>query len=384
MMPSTASRTETQLLIEAFDSFARISSSLEGAYRELQEKVFRLSSELEQTNYYLKAVLQSLPCGVMVISRQQSITMMNPRALQLFGVAHVQLPFPLPTFLELFGPGRQAGELLEGTGGPVEIRIPSEPERRISCFSSEMRNGERVVVLQDVTELRELELQMQKTQRLAAMAEMALEVAHEIRNPLGSLELFASLLREPCLSVQEREHYLNQMQIGIRSLNSVLTNMLAFSRQPEPRKEPVAAGQMVREIVTFMKPLLEQRGIQVTLSLRDRLEILADREMLRQLFTNLITNALQALPRGGKLRIRSRSFRKSVRIILRDTGIGIPEDLQEQIFDPGFTTNPRGNGLGLSIVQRIVSVHGGRISVKSRPGWGTEFTLRFPALGRES
>jgi two-component system sensor histidine kinase FlrB len=241
-----------------------------------------------------------------------------------------------------------------------------------------MRNNERVLVVQDVTEVRRLEREIQVAERTAAKGEMALEVAHEIRNPLGALELFGSLLAEEDLTEQERGQYLTNLQIGIRSLNTVLTNMLCFSRNPVPSKKVVRVGEVVESTLALMQPLMAQRGINLEVECRDEDPAYLDPEILRQILNNLVTNALQALPQGGKLQVGSSSNGISVSVSVRDDGTGIPETQQDLIFDSGFTTNENGHGLGLAIVQRFVEALGGSIKMQSEENWGTQFVLTFP------
>src|SRR5690606_22327795 len=194
------------------------------------------------------------------------------------------------------------------------------------------------------------------------------ELAHEIRNPLGALELFASLLNADDLSREDRARYLSNIQIGVRSLNTVLTNMLTFSRSSSDDRQVVSPQEIIVEIVEFMDPLLKQGGIRASCPAEGGCYIEVDREMFRQVLTNLVTSALRALPAGGSLNLHTFRGEESVHLRIRDDGIGIPEKYHNVIFDAGFTTNSDGNGLGLAIVSRFMESHGGKISVKSRPG----------------
>jgi signal transduction histidine kinase len=372
--------SETELLLEAFNSFTEISTSLENAYQELQRRVRQLSLELEEKNAYLSSLLESLPCGVMVVDKEGWVITMNHNCRVLMALKERTLPMSLCGILECSGLTLSVEEVLGLTQEARDIAVgsPDAGVRVLSCSSSLMKQGSRVVVLQDVTGIRNLEKRMQESERLAAMGELAVEVAHEIRNPLGGLELFASLLREPDLTKQEREQYLDNIRIGIRSLNTILSNMLSFSRQPEPVMAPVRVDEVLHEIGSFMRPLLKQREIALREEYRDRRAILADREMLRQVFTNLLLNALEALPRGGRIQLGTINRRNAVAVRIKDNGIGIPEEFREVVFTPRFTTTRKGNGLGLAIVQRIVEVHRGRIQLRSERGRGTEFILTFP------
>ncbi len=370
----------TQALLQAFSSLAQVSNSMERAYSDLQRKVKRLSRQLEDNNRYLSSLLQSLPCGILVM-KDNVVSTLNKQAKSLLFLSDVA---PLCRWRQLLEGNPYAEKLavmFRSEMKPGEISVGGDDPKMLSFSWAHMSDRERVLVIQDVTEIRALEKQMHKSQELAAMGEMAVELAHEIRNPLAGLELFASLLREEGLPTEEHQRYLDNVQIGIRSLNTVVTNMLCFSGEPVPRKEPVVLAQLLEEIATVMAVLVKQRGIILLDDYQDRREVMADREMLRQVFTNLILNAMQALPEGGRIELRTTSRQKQVAVVIRDNGIGIPEELRKVIFETRFTTNPKGQGLGLAIVKRIIKVHEGHIELKTHKDWGTQFTLIFP-VGR--
>jgi len=377
MNATQTTENQSTLLLEAFSSFTEASTSLERAYLELLEKVKHLSGQLERSNYYLSTVLQSLPCGVLVVNDEKNVTMLNRVAIDLFRVTETETPFPLTELLKDAAFSDRASSLGEAAADLTEITLSSSG-RTLQCLWSRMRNNERVLVVQDVTQVRHLERKIQVAERTAARGEMALEVAHEIRNPLAALELFGSLLAEENLTEEERDQYLTNLQIGIRSLNTVLTNMLCFSRNPEPTNKVVKVGEIVESALALMEPLMLQRGIDLEVECRDEQAAYLDPEMLRQIVNNLVTNALQALPEGGELKVRTYSDEDTVSISVRDDGVGIPGSQQDLIFDSGFTTNEHGSGLGLAIVQRFVEAQGGSIQMKSKENWGTRFVLSFP------
>lgn len=370
-------KKDTQALLQAFSSLAQVSNSMERAYSDLQRKVKRLSRQLEDSNRYLSSLLQSLPCGILVM-KDDVVGTLNKQAKSLLSLSDVSPPCRWMQLLEGNPYAEKLAVMFRSGMKPGELSVGDDDPKILSFSWAHMSNRERVLVIQDVTEIRALEKQMHKSQELTAMGEMAVELAHEIRNPLAGLELFASLLREEGLPTEERQRYLDNVQIGIRSLNTVVTNMLCFSGKPAPRKEPVVLAQLLEEIATVMAVLVKQRGILLLDDYQDRREVMADREMLRQVFTNLMLNAMQALPEGGRIELRTASRRNQVAVTIRDNGIGIPEELQKVIFEPRFTTNPKGQGLGLSIVKRIMKVHEGHIELKTHKGWGTQFILIFP------
>ena len=365
---------EAQLLLQAaFSSFTQASGVLEQSYSELLEKVHLLSGELEQTNYYLSSVLESLPCGVVVLGSDGRVTAANPTARRLLSLSTASTPCDLEALLTASYYENELRAFFLSEVEPRELSLEREQGERsmLTCAWSAMRNRERVVVIQDVTEVKRLQDQMRETERLAAMGEMAVELAHEIRNPLSSLELFASLLREDDASAQERGGYLDNLQIGIRSLNTILSNMLCFSRNPVPSREPIVISGLLAEVFSFLGPLLERRKIEVVWDKADCRTLELDPEMMHQVFTNLALNALQALPEGGRIYLRTSDAQDGVTVSIRDDGLGIPQPYQADIFEPQFSTNRNGNGLGLAIVQRLVQAHNGHIAVESREGWGT-------------
>ncbi len=380
MRVRVAKETREDILREAFNSFAEISTSVEKVYGDLREKVRRLSFELEESNKYLHTMLQSLPCGV-VVESSGVVTSLNQRALELLGLGNLTAPVAIEQMLDRI-PEDSARELFLSEDPPIEVSL-GKPSRFLSCAWSAILDGERVLVIQDVSELRYLQEKMRKTERRAAMGEMALEVAHEIRNPLTGLALYASLLREEDLTPQDQRRYLDNIDIGIRSLETTLTNMLSLSRNPDPKREKVILKDLLTEILGFMSPLISERGIKVRSGFEPA-SLLADPELLRQVFMNLILNALQALPSDGTLSLRTFSENGSAVAEIRDDGVGIPEGLQETIFEPRFTTTNKGSGLGLGIVKKIVEAHRGRVGVESRKGWGTRFTLTFPSQQRST
>ncbi len=366
-------------LVEAFASFSQVSSSLEETFQTLQSRVRQLSRELEQTNDYLVGVLQSLPCGIVVVEESSRVTTMNQTAARLLGLRTLPLPRELQSLLS--DPDRLPilSEALAGDSGASELSL--EEGKTLTLSRSRMRGSGVVVVIQDVTRIRRLEEAMRRSEALAAMGEMAVEIAHEIRNPLAGLELFASLVGRPGLRREERRRYADNIRIGVRSLNNVVSNMLSFSKEWDLCPVPTRVDELLEEILCFMSPLLEQREIEVVRRFRSVCNVDLDRQVMGQAFTNLVSNALRALPRRGRLTLETEDEGGEVKVLIRDNGIGIPEPHRKRIFDPRFTTHPDGTGLGLAIVNRAVQAHGAEIRVVSREGRGAEFEIRLRSGG---
>jgi signal transduction histidine kinase len=236
-----------------------------------------------------------------------------------------------------------------------------------------------------MTRLKELEMKTQSAQRLQAMGEMAVQLAHEIRNPLGSIELFASLLGSELQSNAELRNWTDQIITGVKFLDTIVTNMLTFTRSSKPHFNEFDLVDLISETLNFIEPVFQQRNVILERSgVNEEVWIDGDQEMLRQMLINLFMNALQAMPERGRLSVKLRTaHQESVEIEVEDTGIGIPPENLSRIFDPFFTTNERGTGLGLSLVHQIIEKHQGRVAAESEFGKGTRFTISLPRHAKE-
>jgi signal transduction histidine kinase len=272
----------------------------------------------------------------------------------------------------------------------VEVGTDSEHTRCIAVSSTLVLDAKRrlsgtTIILKDMTRLKELEMKTQSAQRLQAMGEMAVQLAHEIRNPLGSIELFASLLGSELQSNAELRNWTDQIITGVKFLNTIVTNMLTFTRSSKPHFNEFDLVDLISETLNFIEPVFQQRNVILERSgVNEEVWIDGDQEMLRQMLINLFMNALQAMPEKGRLSVKLRTaYQESIEIEVEDTGIGIPPENLSRIFDPFFTTNERGTGLGLSLVHQIIEKHQGRVAAESEFGKGTRFTISLPRHVKE-
>jgi two-component system sensor histidine kinase FlrB len=215
---------------------------------------------------------------------------------------------------------------------------------------------------------------------------MATLLAHEIRNPLGSLELFAGLLADALKDQTELQLWTNHVQAGLRTLAATVNNVLHFHSQPSANLLPVNLVRIISETVEFLGPLARQREMEIHLTTtEDEVPILADPFRLQQAFLNVALNAFGAMKSGGALRISvSRTegaFGPTAAVAFADQGTGIRPENLEKIFATGFTTHPGRTGLGLAVTRKFVEQHKGTIRVESQEGQGTIFTLVFPIQG---
>lgn len=252
-------------------------------------------------------------------------------------------------------------------------------KKRVEGLNKELELKNR-----EIERMKSLEEQADRNSRLTAMGELAVKIAHEIRNPLGSIELFTSILQRE-ITDDNHKNLLEHISSGIKNLNHVISNLLTFTKQPNPIFKYFDVHKFLDDLLQFSKFLLNNNKIRLE---KEYSPILpsgwGDEELLKQVFLNLILNAVQSMPKGGVLKVKTGAGEKLkdntqfLEIKIIDTGDGITEDNLKKIFNPFFTTRERGTGLGLAIVHNIIELHKGIIEVESKVGMGTAFTILLP------
>jgi signal transduction histidine kinase len=372
------------LLSEAFQNFTKASKSLEAYYELLQEKVKYLTNELEKKNKeiqaalsdaernkdYLKAILYNLEEAIIVVDPEDRVTMLNKSAEELLGIPLSDAIGKVFKNLHFSICKNNSETILTVNGKQYTIIVSSSP---IVDSRGSLRGN--VILIKDITRLRELEIQQERDQRLKAMGEMAAKIVHEIRNPLCSMQLFSSML-ESELENTPRKELARGISTGISSLNTILTNMLLFARPHRPSMKCIPLDRVVEESVAMLTPLIKSRNIRLRKSF-SRCEVSGDEELLKQVFINIILNAIQSLPNGGDLEIMIKANCNSVVVHVKDNGAGINSKDLEKIFNPFFTTKDTGTGLGLTIASQIMQAHDGYIKVYSEEDKGSTFSLHF-------
>ncbi len=403
---------EARLLMEAFEVFTQASSSLEVAFQQLQAHARRLSEELEQKNRqleeslrekeeaqnYLRTILERLPCGVLVLDRSGEVALCNELASRLLDQPRRRSAKTKKRSCALKGSALREcfTRSVSDSEREKEIEIPvvSAGKMRVLATSGTPLTDPSgapagtLHIIRDITQMKALEEQGKRGERLSAMGEMAVELAHEIRNPLGSIELFASLLQKELPNESDMGRWAENIRVGSRSLNNIVANMLHFANPFSPTFTEVDIHCVIEEVLQFTEPIMRQREIRVEerLETRDPL-ICGDRELLKQAILNLILNSMQAMPSEGRLLVSTRGVQTlpggapcgGLELQVQDTGVGIPPENLGRVFDPFFTTNRNGTGLGLSVVHQIVDKHSGFIRVESTVNEGTTFTIILPS-----
>lgn len=243
-----------------------------------------------------------------------------------------------------------------------------------------------VFLVEDISEKRNREVRLRRAESLASLTTLAAGVAHEIKNPLGSIGIHIQLIQKAIKqagSIRPNTilQYLDVVNEELDRLNGIVVDFLFAVRPMDIKLLKGSLNKVVQDIVQFLKYELEQSNITIRLELeKDDDSILMDERFLKQAILNIIKNSIHAMPEGGKIKISTLKTSEDVRLMISDSGIGIPEENIEKIFEPYFTTKPDGTGLGLTLVYKIIKEHGAEIEVMSRPGSGTTVTIHFPLI----
>lgn len=224
----------------------------------------------------------------------------------------------------------------------------------------------------------EIEDQLRRADRLSALGELSAGMAHEIRNPLGSIKGTAEILRDGVAADDPKFEFAEILIREVDRLNGVLEDFLRFARPTPVEHGHFSPGEVVADLLALTRQQALHNRVEVRVALDEEREIPGQGELIKQALLNLVLNALQAMPDGGLLVVSSRNLAREVRITVSDSGPGIAAEDRERIFNPFVTTRATGTGLGLAITQRIVQGHEGHILLESTPGEGASFTICLP------
>lgn len=393
MTSVTTNPDERALLQAAFRSFDEAAHTLQQSYGALTARVEEMDAELAQSNNALRrqladneamrvrldGILESLSTGVVVVDACGIITRSNRAAEHLLGLRDVELR------------SRRIPEVLAHRGLTVSDRPQRIGQSVVSISQVPLRNdsGEdsgQLVLLQDITRIYQLEEQLQRKDRLAAMGELIGRIAHEIRNPLGSVELFASLLQRDLNEHQPAQRYAQQISHAVRLMDGLLANLLLYMRPVHLTRAWHEVEPLLNESMELAAHAIAKVPVDIKKDIsREVPSIWCHDGQVKQVIVNLLVNAVQAMPNGGELGIcvSPEPFQtlgaSAVRLTVRDSGVGIDPAHRSRLFDPFFTTKAEGTGLGLAIVHSIVEAHHGRIDVESTVGEGTACSIILPS-----
>ena len=390
--PASAT-TESDLLHDAFRSFDEAAATLQQSYQTLTSRLEQLDVELadrnealgrnlranEELREHLTAIVESLSTGLLVMDAEGTITRCNQAGEQLLGLSREQIiGRSLAACLKEAQLDDDVYPLTTQQGAAVALS-----QRALQ--TSEGCHAGNVLLIQDVTAVRELEDRLQRRNRLVAMGEMIGRIAHEIRNPLGSIELFASMLHRDLSGAPVLRKYAEHISSSVHMMNRLLTNLLLYTKPDCSHGEWHETEALMLDALTLAAHAVANTRIDIRLNV-DPLasHIWCDAGQMKQVLLNMVLNSIHAMPESGTLSLSATitttqtSSGPALCLSVSDTGVGIPAAEQPRIFDPFFTTRDEGTGLGLAIVHAIVEAHRGRIDVESVEGRGTTFRIVLP------
>jgi two-component system sensor histidine kinase FlrB len=380
------SDTKTAELQRAFAMFNQVSAELTQAYEALQVRAASLTEELAVANGELRrqyqekealserlsSLLDALPAGVVLLDSSAIVVAVNPAAMAIFGAGMV---------------GQHWGDVVRASLEPtVAVGEWLHGESRLSIGESALPSaGGKILLIHDVTAAHRMKTELERSQRLAAMGEMAASLAHQLRTPLAAALLYTSNLGEAGVSDEARAKFSEKANGQLKRLERLIQDVLLFARGESIGRDVIPVSDLLSEAAQTVEPLMREHGLEFVLE--DACEaavIVGSRKALFGALVNLLENAMQATARSGKICLSGKRRGDLVVVGVRDSGPGISREMQARIFEPFFTTKGQGTGLGLAIALGVARAHGGTIELLSEPGDGAEFVITLPVAPVES
>lgn len=405
-------------LSRALELFSLETDRLQSAYNSLKDEFTSIHSELELTNkklikkiaeldvmtFYFESILSNMAQGILFINLNGDVTTYNNEARKILKInADKVLHRPFWQNFEDDTFGFSIREAL-ATHNPPPIAhsefLNDEDRRNLEVnvsFVKEIGRSEEtyyqevtvkkleglIILIRDITEIQNLQMLANRNDRMKVLGEMAAMVAHEIRNPLGGIKGFASLLRRDLKDSPNLAEMANNIISGTDILNNLVTNVLNYSRQLTPDFHLINLVTLIESIKAHFDVDIANNDKKIeTLLKKDSNEILVliDQNLIKLVILNLLYNARDAIDKSGKIIIEIYKCKKNAMIKVSDNGCGISESNLEKIFTPFFTTKSQGNGFGLSEVHKVIQAHNGLIEVESEINQGTTFTIQLPLV----
>ncbi len=379
----------------------RKTASHDSVRQTASDSAFSVASET-----FYRDLVWNLRNGVLAVTRDARIAVMNEVAYRILGLKPRTTDIGLPLVEVL----KDRPDVARIFSGAFELsHLPNRAELRLKSTGkvigytlSQVRDDEGGVTgatlfFKDLTRVEQLEERERLRDRLAALGEMAAAIAHEVKNPLAGIEVMAGVLRRQLTDSPDAQSILRDIIKEAKMANAIVLEVLDFVRPIRLQVERVALADVFRDAITMAESHVRRGDVQVSVALPEELPpIQGDPHQLRQLFTNLLTNAFEALGGGGTVALTASLLPAEdettagvephaapmILVEVNDNGPGMPAEVMERAFSPFFTTKPKGSGLGLAIVRKIVDAHDGRIDVSAEPTTGgTRFRVTLPISG---
>lgn len=365
----------------------------------------RVSDQAAVSERFYRDLVWNLRNGILAVTEDGRIAVMNEVAYRIFGLSPNASDIGRP-YTEVL---KDVPDVVRIVSGAFELsHLPSRAELRLKRTNkvigytlSQVKDSEggltgATLFFKDLTRVEQLEERERLRDRLAALGEMAAAIAHEVKNPLAGIEVMAGLLKRRLADDADAQSTLGDIIKDAKMANAIVVEVLDFVRPVRLQVERTAVADVVRDAISIAGSQVPVGDIEVRVELPDDLPpIQGDSHQLRQVFTNLLINAFEAMSRTGSVRITGVQLNdedevavgtditavRMVQVEVADDGPGVPQDVMDRIFNPFFTTKPQGSGLGLAIVRKIVDAHDGRIDVSARPAGGMRFRVTLPVTG---
>jgi two-component system sensor histidine kinase PilS (NtrC family) len=352
--------------------------------RKRGRELVKTREDFSRLEAFNRDVIQSIQSGLLTVNLKERITFLNKAGEEILGIKISQFKNRLLTelFLNLY---KDFHEELRSRM-EMSFQRPEGKEIRLGLSISSLKDHKgnkvgQIIIFQDLTRIKEMEETMRRSEKMATIGQLAAGIAHEIRNPLASISGAIQLLSDEQGGGESTQRLMEIILAESGRLNRLITDFLLYAQPPKLNKKKVDIGSLVdNTLEVFSRSPQWTKGIKLAKIMEPDITIAGDPQQLEQVLWNLFINAVDAMEGKGMLEVQVHKNGRGQKAMLMvsDTGKGIsPKDINK-IFDPFFTTKEGGSGLGLSIVHKIVEIHGGDISVESRPDRGTIFFLAFP------
>jgi two-component system sensor histidine kinase PilS (NtrC family) len=398
---------------------AWLTSLLSAELRRAGEALEQRTSDLSRLQTLHERTVESLKSGLLTTDLEGRITSFNSEAERITNRDRTRtLGLDIETVLpgirdHLVADSEDSEAGISNTRGRMPYRAPDQTLRYLGIGTYVLRDGKakaegHVVIFQDVTDVVEMEANLRQSERLAAVGELSASIAHEIRNPLAAISGSIEMLQGERVGQEESGDSAHLMNIALREvdrLHRLISDFLRYARPGPLNPETVQLRGIITDVIK-MFDASQSDGIEIDLAVEDDLAVFADAGQLRQVLWNLVLNAAEAMPDGGRLRVSARALTgrdsqegppggrrghegeegkpRWLEIAIADDGSGIPQNKLDRIFDPFFTTKQTGSGLGLATVHRIVENHGGIVRLESKLGVGTTVRIRLSQTGESA
>ena len=365
-----------------------------------EESIYQLTQELEDVKNFMESVIQSIGSGIIITGIRDTVTYINKAGERILGYSKDEVigkSFGIFSLREkqsivhsLLNNPDDLDTRKEGwmkRKDKVEFPVGFTINNHVSIRGESIG---KIVIFRDMTNVFKIQEEILRMDRLVSLGKLSSGIAHELRNPLAGIKTTAQALSEEMSKDDSRREYLNRITKEIDRLNDLLKTFFSFAKPQKLNLIECSVKDVINEIIPFLFKEIADQGVRFVETYHPQLpKIKVDKNQMYQVFLNLFLNAIQAMPNGGELKIevtptvsysQDGSSQNFIKIVLSDTGKGIPPNIIHRIFDPFFTTKPKGIGLGLSITYQIIKKHGGTVKVESKLEKGTSFIINLPVI----